>query len=290
MQTSRCRKAVAAAVSTASALDLRVEDAVVLQDSTRVTVRLIPCDVVARIAPLDLRASAELEVELARRLVEIGSPVVALEPRVEPRVYVRDGFVMNMWTYHESRPPREHSRAGYAQALGRLHAGMRQIDLATPHFTDRVADAQRLVGSRELTPALADADRELLCATLRDLARTIGERAAAEQMLHGEPHPGNVLGTNKDLLFIDLETCCRGPVELDVAYVPEEVSEHYPDADQELLGECRALTLAVVAAWRWDRDDHYPNGLRAGRALLDALRGGPPWPTIDAAWRRPGDP
>ena len=27
-----------------------------------------------------------------------------------------------------------------------------------------------------------------------------------QQLLHGEPHPGNVLGTKSGLLFIDLET------------------------------------------------------------------------------------
>ena len=290
MQASKFPRAVAAAVSTASALDLTVDDAIVLQDANRVALRLMPCDVVARVAPMDFQASAEFEVELARRLAETESPVAALEPRVEARVYVRDGFVMNMWTYYESVPPRELPRADYAHALERLHAGMRQIDLTTPHFTDRVAEAQHLVGSREHTPALADADRDLLSNTLRDVRRTISDRGAAEQLLHGEPHPGNVLGTMKDLLFIDLETCCRGPVEFDIAHVPEEVSEHYPDADQELLGECRALTLAMVAAWRWYRDDHHPDGLRAGRELLGALRDGPPWPTLVAVWRRRDGP
>jgi hypothetical protein len=38
---------------------------------------------------------------------------------------------------------------------------MRKLDVTTPHFTDRVAEAQQLVASRDLTPALADADREL---------------------------------------------------------------------------------------------------------------------------------
>ncbi len=233
---------------------------------------------------MDFQAGAEFEVELARRLADSESPVAALEPRVEARVYVRDGFAMNMWTYYESVPPRELPPADYAHALERLHAGMRQIDLMTPHFTDRVAEAQRLVGSPEHTPELADADRDLLSSTLRDVTQEISDRGAPEQLLHGEPHPGNVLGTRQDLLFIDLETCCRGPVEFDLAHVPEEVSEHYPDTDQALLGECRALTLAMVAAWRWDRDDHYPDGLRAGRELLGALRDGPPWPTLGAVW------
>jgi len=290
MQASEFARAVVAARSTASALDLSVDDAIVLQDSTRLVLRLMPCDVVARVAPMAYHASAAFEVVLAQRLAETGSPVAALDPRVAPAVHVRDGFVMNMWTYYEPVPPRELPPADYAYALGRLHAGMRQIDLTTQHFTDRVAQAQRLVGSRSHTPALADADRELLSDTLRSRSRAIGDRGAAEQLLHGEPHPGNVLSTKNGPRFIDLETCCRGPVEFDIAHVPEAVSEHYPDVDQELLGECQVLTLAMVAAWRWDRDDRLPNGRQAGRELLTALREGPPWPTLDAVMRRPDPP
>ena len=208
---------------------------------------------------------------------------------MEPRVYERDGFAITLWTYYEPVTPREVSPADYANALERLHAGMRKLDVTTPHFTDRVAEAQQLVASRDHTPALADADRELLGNTLRSLRRAIGDRGAAEQLLHGEPHPGNVLSTKNGLLFIDLETCCRGPVEFDLAHVPEEVSEHYPDADQELLRECRILVLAMVAAWRWDRGDQFPNGQRAGRELLSALREGPPWPTLDVVMRRLDD-
>jgi thiamine kinase-like enzyme len=202
----------------------------------------------------------------------------ALEPRVEPLVYERDGFVVTLWTYYEPLSPREVSPADYANALERMHAGMRKLDISTPHFTDRVAEAQQLVASHDSTPALADADRELLSHMLRSLRRAIGDRGAAEQLLHGEPHPGNVLSTKNGLLFIDLETCCRGPIEFDLAHVPEEVSERYPDADQELLRECRILVLAMVAAWRWDKGDQLPNGQRAARRLLNALREGPPYP------------
>jgi len=290
MQASEVLRAVAAARSTASALDLTVDDAIVLQDSNRLVLRLMPCDVVARVAPMAYQVSAEFEVELAQRLAETGSPVAALDPRVEPPVHVRHGFVMNMWTYYEPVPPRELPPADYAHALGRLHAGMRQIDRTTPHFTDRVAEAQQLVASRDHTSALAETDRELLSNTLRSRRRAIGDRGAAEQLLHGEPHPGNVLSTKNGPLFIDLETSCRGPVEFDIAHVPEEVSEHYRDADQEMLRECRSLTLAMVAAWRWDRDDHHPNGRHAGRELLSALREGPPWPTLDVVSRRLGPP
>lgn len=85
---------------------------------------------------------------------------------MEPRAYVRDGFVITLWTYHEPVSPGHVAPSEYAQALEQLHAGMRQVDVAAPHFTDRIAEAQRLVYNRVYTPELADADRELLSNTL----------------------------------------------------------------------------------------------------------------------------
>jgi aminoglycoside phosphotransferase (APT) family kinase protein len=289
MQPSEIQRALAAAMSTASALGLAVDDAIVLHNSNRLAVRLLPCDVLARVAPAAHQA-AQFEVELAQRLAGTESPVAALEPRAEPRVYERDGFVVTLWTYYEPVTPPEVSPADYANALERLHASMRELDVRTPHFTDRVEEAQRLVESRNLTPDLADADRKLLITALRSRRQAIVDRGAAEQLLHGEPHPGNVLSTESGLLFIDFETCCRGPVEFDLAHVPEDVSERYAGADQDLLSQCRVLVLAMVAAWRWDPGDQFPDRQRAARKLLSALREGPPWPPLDVVMRRPVAP
>jgi aminoglycoside phosphotransferase (APT) family kinase protein len=191
---------------------------------------------------------------------------------VEPRVYERDGFVITLWTYYEPAPPPSVSPADYADALERLHAGMRTLDVPAPHFTDRVEEAQHLVASPDRTPALADADRQLLGTTLARQRRVIGERGAAEQLLHGEPHPGNLLTTTTGPLFIDLETCCRGPVEFDLAHAPDDVSEHYPGVDHDLLRECRILVLAMISTWRWDRGDQLPNGRRLGTEWLNQIR------------------
>lgn len=99
-----------------------------------------------------------------------------------------------------------------------------------------------------------------------------GAPDGAEQVLHGEPHPGNVLTTKEGLLFIDLETCCRGPVEFDLAHAPVEVSEHYPGVNQDLLRECRILVLAAITTWRWDRRDQLPNGRQPGTEWLSQIR------------------
>ena len=278
-------RAMAAARSIASALGLTVDDGVVLHNSNKLAVRLLPCDVLARIAPQGQHV-APFEVELAQRLAETDSPVAALEPRVAPRVYERDGFVVTLWTYYPTMTPQAVAAADYASALKRLHLGMRQLDVVTPRFTDRVAEAEQLLASRDRTPALTEADRAFVSNTLQSLRRTIIDLGPAEQLLHGEPHPGNVLGTKKGPVFIDLETCCRGPVEFDLAHAPDEVALHYPGVDRAVLGECRGLVLAMVAAWRWDAADQFPNGRRVGQELIRTLRQGPPWPTLDVMMRR----
>lgn len=272
MRAADIPRAVAAARSSAEALGLRVDDAAVLQTSNRIAVRLLPCAVLARVAYATQRAGAEYEVEVARRLAAAACPVAALDPRVEPRVYLRDDFAITLWTYYEPAAPRDIAPAEFAQTLARLHVGMRQVDLPARHFTDRVEDAQRLIGDRARTPELPAAERELLGNTLRDMRRAIGDRAAPEQLLHGEPHPGNLLRTKEGLLFIDLETCCRGPVEFDIVHADEEVGQHYPGVDRDLLRECRILMLAMIITWRWDRDDKLPNGRQLGREWLSQLR------------------
>jgi thiamine kinase-like enzyme len=270
MQATELQRAVAAAMSTASSEGLPADDAIVLHDSNRLTVRLVPCDVLAQVAPVAHQV-AQFEVELALKLAEAGCPVAALEPRVEPRVHRSDGFVITLWTYYEPATTRAVSPADYASSLAKLHAGMRTLEVPAPHFTERVDSAQQLVDSHDQTPELADADRELLGNTLRTLKRAIGDRGG-EQLLHGEPHPGNLLNTKNGLLFIDLETCCRGPVEFDIAHAPEEVSEHYQGADQDVLRQCRILVLAMVTMWRWDRDDQLPNGRQRAEEWLSQIR------------------
>jgi hypothetical protein len=276
----RAERAVAAVESAAVALELPTHNVNIIHNSTKLALHLLPCNVFARVAPIGQAAQLALEIELAQQLAVTGAPAVALDPRVEPQVYQLDGFAVTWWTYYDTKSQGRLPPAGYADALVRLHAAMRSIDVVTPHFLDRVDEAEHLVANQDRTPALDTAGRDLLLDTFKSVRRALDRSGATEQLLHGEPHPGNILNTSVGPLFIDLETGCRGPVEFDVAHVPRDVSEHYPDLNQDLLNECRRLVLAMVAAWRWDTNDEFPNGLHHGRAILDLLRHGPPWPTI----------
>ena len=270
---------MAAGRAAASACGLRVEDAIVVNNSNRLALHLRPCDVLARVAPRTGQSGAKFEVEVSRRLAETGAALAPLDPRAAPRVYEHDDFAVTLWTYYETVPPHDIAPDEYASALERLHAGMRQVDLNgdwLPHVMDRVEEAQRLVDDPTNNPEIAGADRELLGTTLRTMRGAIVDRGASEQLLHGEPHRGNVLRTRGGLLFVDLETCCRGPIEFDIAHAtipesgpPMEVGALYAGADQSLVHECWILMLAMVAAWRCEPGDDLPNG----RAMaMDSIR------------------
>jgi Ser/Thr protein kinase RdoA (MazF antagonist) len=282
MDASQLPRAVAACRAVAAKCGLRVDHAVVLNDSTRLAVHLQPCDVLARVARRARQNGAEFEVEVARHLADTGAPLATLDPRVEPRVYEHDDFAVTLWTYYEPVPPHAIAPDEYASALERLHAGMRQADMNSgwvPHFMDRVDEAQRLVNDPTNNPHIAGADRELLGTTLTTMRRAIVGRGAPEQPLHGEPHLGNVLRTTGGLLFVDLETCCRGPIEFDIAHAtvdasgpPIEVGARYTGADLPLVRECWILMLAMVTAWRCEPDDDLPNGQAMAMHWMRQLR------------------
>ncbi|MFJ8545815.1 phosphotransferase [Streptomyces sp. NPDC093586] len=275
MEPWELRHAVEAGRATASELGLQVDDVIVVHNSDRAALHLVPCDVLARVAPLGRLADSEFEVEVARRLAGVDAPVAELEPRVEPRVQVRDAFAVSLWTYYEPVGS-EIAPADYADVLLRHHAALRRLDLDAPHFTDRVAAALREVSDRANSPELPASDRELLSGALGGLSAAISTDEDGDQLLHGEPHPGNLLNTRRGPLFVDLATCCRGPVEFDLAHAPEEVGKHYAGADHDLIHRYRALNWAMFSAWRWRQADHMPDrdhwraeGLNRVRAALE---------------------
>ena len=285
METSVRHRAVAATASLAASSGLAVDDTVVLHDSNRLVVRLLPCNIVARVSPLGWY-NQRSEVEFAQRVTAATNGLIAgLDPRVEPKIFQRDDFEISMWTYFEPEPSQKLSSDVYSTMLERLHVVLRQIDMDSPPFTDRLTGIRQWLSDTEVTPDLANEDRELLIHRLEPSSRLLTNARHSEQLLHGEPHPWNVLSTAEGPLFIDFENCAQGPVEYDLAWAPTEVSDRYPGVDRELLNECRGFVLALVAAHRWRRDDQHPSGRQSGVAFLDVLRAGPPWPALDdVAW------
>ena len=270
MQKSAAARALDAATGLATTLGHAVDEVAVLHDSNRLTVRLLPCDLVARIGPVSLGGAA-LEADRAGRLAAVGAPIGTLDPRTPSRVHVRDGFEITLWTHHAPRSDRELPPVDYADALARLHMAMREADLDVPPLSERVGSALSLVDDPGRTPRLTGPNRSFLHETLIELGTEI-QRRGTHQVLHGEPHPGNVLDTTEGPLFIDLETCCTGPVEFDLAHAPIDVASYYPGLDADLLAACRILSWALATSWRWDREDSLPSGERLGGEWLQHVR------------------
>ncbi len=288
VQEDQVSRALAAATATASAFGFDARNAAVLSNSNRIVARLLPCDTLVRVAPGPDDESAALELEIARRLASVDGPIAGPDPRVPPHVFERDGFTLTFWTYFEPLAGTRFEPSEYAAALRRLHEAMTGIDMPTPHFTDRVMEAQRIVEDPANSPALSADYRDLLSNTLRTATDSIIRGGQGEQVLHGEPHAGNLLRTRRGLLFIDLQTCCRGPVEFDIAHcsqpadagatwhfdahTPAEIAPRYAGADPELVRECCRLMLAMVAAWRADRRDQFPDGASMLDRFLREIR------------------
>ena len=226
-----------AALSVASALDLSADDATVLHNSNKLALRLLPCDVFARVAPVG-HEHARFEVELAQRLAETESPVAALEPRVEPRGYERDGFEVTLWTYYEPATPRSHQPPTPTRSSGCTPACASSM---SRRHTSRIESpsAEQLVTSRDLTPELTDADREMLASTLRRLRRVIRDRGACRAAASRRAAPGQRAQHEERTAVHRPRDVLPRAGRVRSRPCPRDVSEHYPGVDQDLLRDCR---------------------------------------------------
>jgi thiamine kinase-like enzyme len=82
-------------------------------------------------------------------------------------------------------------------------------------------------------------------------------------VIHGSPHPYNVLLVDGEPLFIDFETACTGPVEWDLAHLEPELGSSYSGSSPaRLLWACRGMASIKTAVWcsadvdRGDLRDH----------------------------------
>ena len=286
MESTHARRAVAAAMSTASEFDLAVDDVIVLNDSNRLVIRLTPCDTVARVTPMTHheghQVSPEREVEVVRRLAQTDSPVATLDARAEPRVLVHDGFKITFWTYYEPMQSPLIPPADYAQALVRLHAGLRQIEVSTPHSMDRVAAVQQDVASRDVTPDLADADRALLANTLRELGDRSSTGTHPSSYCTASRTRGTCSAQRAGRSSSTSRTPATGPSSTTSAGCPERGRRPLSRAPTKNWSASAAASCwRSIAAYRWRRNDQHPSGRESGVAFLHVLREGPPWPALE---------
>ena len=205
---------------------------------------------------------------------------------MEPRVYERDGFVVTLWTYYE---PRVTSRGltsrlrQCARAAACRHAEARCHDAAL-HGSSRGGSTARCEprphsGARRRGPGASQqhvakpetSDRATAappssCCTASRIRATCSARRT-----------GRCSSTSRPVVV--------GRSNSTSPMCPKRSAS----AIRTLIKNCSAS--AGSSSLRWSqrgagiRATRFPNGQRAARELLNALREGPPYPTLDAVMR-----
>jgi Ser/Thr protein kinase RdoA (MazF antagonist) len=198
-----------------------------------------------------------IELAMASELGALDAPVALPAPELPAAVHAQDGFEITFWRYYPQ--PLETDMAGrqLAAALQGLHAACARIsaDLKArlPAYDEELKAVAGLLSDRARMEALPQQDRDLLIALLGRLWQQLqrNPQAATHLVIHGSPHPYNVLLVDREPLFIDFETACIGPIEWDLAHMSPDVAGHYPGIDADLLELCRNVVRVKTAAWCW---------------------------------------
>lgn len=231
-----------------------VDDPVLVQETNNTVVWLRPHEIIAKVGTwAHSEETLRREHAVARILATAGAPIA---PPVLDAEAIRDEhtrFLVTLWQRLEHDAAREPSPVDVAGALRRLHEGLSRYPGELPSFRDGVRRARATLDDDRLMTVLGNEDRSLLRRAYDHVSAELEVFDYVEGPLHGEPHLDNVLVTTAGVRWIDLEPVCVGPLEWDVAFLPEDAARLFPEVDAVLLGLLRTLNSARVATWCWAR-------------------------------------
>ena len=235
----RVMEATAAAARVAALMGAETTAPEVLHQSNNVVIRF--ADVVLKVST-DF-ALAERDVVVASHVSATGGP--ALAPLLAPTV---DGdFSISAWPYLPEGLEITARDAG--EALRDLHQTLVGVPINLPPLSSRFDQVAAVLADSQATCALDPRDR----AVLQSAVDTVAPTTTGADVLHTEPHDRNRLRRDGQVVYIDLEAASVGPVEWDLAYLPDDVVQDlWPDHDALLRA---TLTIGVsacvsIACWR----------------------------------------
>jgi len=249
--------AVDAAVRVAETFGLRVDEPVLLRSTNNVVAWLRPSMVVAKIG-VGPQRDFDIDVSVASALGALGAPVVAPAPEFPAVVHSHDGFAVTFWRYYPQPTDVDITGERVAAALHRLHVCCAEmpteLHAALPSYLAELKSVSELLQDVERLSALPEQDRRLLIRAFDCLWQRLQQTSLADShvVIHGSPHPYNVLLVDGEPRFIDFETTCIGPVEWDLAHTSPDTVSSYPGAvDTHLLQTSRDMVRVKTAAWCW---------------------------------------
>jgi hypothetical protein len=248
------------------------EHPVLIQETNNSVVWLHPHAAIAKVGKWpESEAALIKEHAVARALIGDGAPVASPLAGIGLTHDAATGFIVTLWERLETADGLHATPEEIADSLRELHGGLERYDGDLPTFEAAIDLAETALRDDRVMHALAPDDRTLLRHTFQRRRAQVRSRGYLEQPIHGEPHEGNLLLTERGLRWIDLEETSVGPLEWDLAFLPERVSDYFPEADDELLAILRTLNSARVATWCFARSE-FGNMRRHGEYHLKRVK------------------
>lgn len=250
----------------------------VLHLGNHTSARLRPWPIVARIASgtsFDLSDdSVGCELSIATHLARREAPSVRPATGVAPGPYVEGDCTITLWEFVVGRPVMSRADERLAAAsLREVHLALADLDADLPSFITKVELCETILTNPDEAPKLEWNDRrflEMLYERLRSDLNTIGGNW---RPLHGDPHVGNAVITNRGATWMDFESVCLGPLEWDVGFLPPVTWSEFSGIDPSLMGLFADVRSLCVATWCWAEFDRSAATKEAANHHLGELKG-----------------
>lgn len=281
---------LAAAQAVAREYGVACDDAVLIAAGSNALVHLKPAPVVARVMTGTAVLHDDVEQWLARELAvgvflaERTDLVVPPSDVLPPGPHERDGLWMTMWTFvahHEQAPPPEPAELG--RSLRGLHAALAGFPGELAPLSEIRNWLAGLLARLGPSPALTQPDIDWLRFELDVLTPAVFESPLSAQALHGDVSMGNLLRTDRGLVWNDFEDVCAGPVAWDVAGLVASArgrghSAQFTDSLLAAYGEVDGLEPFLEAhalydvVWQAYEARRRPQAMTRAAASLAVLR------------------
>jgi hypothetical protein len=256
MQRQPLETELAAAAAVAVKAGMGLVSPELLHVGNHTTALLRPWPVVARIASgtsFDLEgAGIAQELAIAAHLARRGAPTVRPATAVHPGPYFEQECAITLWEFADGRAVAgEAEESLAAAALREVQHALADVPVDLPTFLEKVDSCETILADPDRAAELPSSDRVFLRSFYRRRRETLGDAGRPWRPLHGDAHVGNARIVGSRAIWMDIESVCVGPLEWDVAFLPQATWSSFTDADQALIGLLADVRDCCVAVWCW---------------------------------------
>jgi aminoglycoside phosphotransferase (APT) family kinase protein len=211
----------------AGRLEIPHRGAVILSNRGNLNVHFTGTGIVARamartaLMRRDPAAWLAREAATAAAIAGIGAPVVSPVRSHDPGPYLEDGIAVSLWTFVAPGNARARTAHEAVETLVALHEiDPRHVDIPIPVLTpvhEAIPESLTALAALAVTGTVnSDVLRRLL-RHVESVVRRLEGAGGRAVILHGDPHPGNLVHDGCHWRWLDLESVCLGPPEWDLA-------------------------------------------------------------------------